>query len=100
VARATPVDVMSCGMTPEDARRNLSEAVALFFKTVSAHGTLAEVLEEAGIGESRKTHGRPPREDPRARRGMSENHLSLKRWISPVAVFGSSGTNSIQRGYL
>ena len=25
---------------------------------------------------------------------------SLKRWILPVAVFGSSGTNSIQRGYL
>ena len=26
--------------------------------------------------------------------------LSLKRWIFPVAVFGSSGMNSIQRGYL
>ena len=25
---------------------------------------------------------------------------SLKRWILPVAVFGSSGTNSSQRGYL
>src|SRR5918911_1681135 len=25
---------------------------------------------------------------------------SLKRWILPVAVLGSSGTNSIQRGYL
>ncbi len=25
---------------------------------------------------------------------------SLKRWIFPVAVLGSSGTNSIQRGYL
>ena len=25
---------------------------------------------------------------------------SLKRWILPVAVFGSSATNSIQRGYL
>jgi hypothetical protein len=25
---------------------------------------------------------------------------SLKRWILPVAVFGSSGTNAIQRGYL
>jgi hypothetical protein len=25
---------------------------------------------------------------------------SLKRWILPVAVFGSSDTNSIQRGYL
>src|SRR5437867_9475607 len=25
---------------------------------------------------------------------------SLYRWILPVTVFGSSGTNSIQRGYL
>jgi len=41
-----------------------------------------------------------PRGDPRARRAMTENHLSLKRWILPVAVLGSSGTNSIQRGYL
>jgi predicted RNase H-like HicB family nuclease len=48
VARATPLDVLSCGTTPEDARRNLSEAVALFLKTASAHGTLAEVLEECG----------------------------------------------------
>jgi hypothetical protein len=25
---------------------------------------------------------------------------SLNRWIFPVAVFGNSGRNSIQRGYL
>jgi predicted RNase H-like HicB family nuclease len=48
VARALPLDVLSCGPTPEDARRNLSEAVALFLKTASAHGTLTEVLEECG----------------------------------------------------
>src|SRR5687767_7694509 len=27
-------------------------------------------------------------------------HLSLKRWILPVAVLGNSGRNSIHRGYL
>ena len=48
VARAIPLDVLSCGTSPEDARRNLSEAVALFLKTASAHGTLTEVLEECG----------------------------------------------------
>ena len=48
VARATPLDVMSCGGTPEEARRNLEQAVALFVKTASAHGTLSEVLEECG----------------------------------------------------
>ena len=48
VARVTPLDVMSCGATPEEARRNLEEAVALFVKTASAHGTLSDVLEECG----------------------------------------------------
>ena len=33
--------------------------------------------------------------------GLATRHCrSLKRWILPVAVFGSSDTNSIQRGYL
>ena len=48
VARATPLDVMSCGATPEEAHKNLAEAVALFVKTGSAHGTLSDVLEECG----------------------------------------------------
>ena len=48
VARAAPLDVMSCGETPEEARKNLAEAVDLFLKTASAHGTLVEVLEECG----------------------------------------------------
>ena len=48
VARALPLDVMSCGGTPEDARRNLTEAVDLFLKTAVRHGTLLEVLEECG----------------------------------------------------
>src|ERR1044071_1628172 len=44
-------------------------------------------VEKAGIGER---HYRAP--GPSAR--------SLKRWILPVAVFGRSLRNSIQRGYL
>lgn len=48
VARAVPLDVMSCGDTPEEARKNLAEAVELFLKTASAHGTLIEILEEGG----------------------------------------------------
>jgi len=48
VARAMPLEVMSCGETADGARRNLTEAVDLFLKTASAHGTLAEVLEECG----------------------------------------------------
>jgi len=48
VARAVPLDVMSCGNDPEGARRNLGEAVDRFLRTASAHGALAEVLEECG----------------------------------------------------
>ena len=48
VARAVPLDVMSCGESPEQARANLQEAVDLFLKTAAAHGTLTEVLEECG----------------------------------------------------
>lgn len=48
VARAVPLDVMSCGETSEEARKNLAEAVDLFLKTASNHGTLVEILEECG----------------------------------------------------
>lgn len=48
VARAVPLDVMGCGQNPDEARRNLTEAVDLFLRTAGAHGNLTEVLEECG----------------------------------------------------
>ena len=48
VAHAMPLDVMSSGRTPEEARKALHEAVHLFLTTASDMGTLEEVLEEAG----------------------------------------------------
>ena len=48
VARAMPLDVMSCWDSADEARTNLTAAVDLFLKTASEHGTLADVLEEAG----------------------------------------------------
>ncbi len=48
VAHAHPLDVMSCGDTPEDARRNLEEAMRLFIKVAAERGTLEEILREAG----------------------------------------------------
>jgi len=48
VARAVPLDVMSCGESPEEAQAHLQEAVDVFLRTASAHGTLVEVLEECG----------------------------------------------------
>ncbi len=48
VAHAMPLDVMSSGRTPEEARSALDEAVHLFLVTASEMGTLEEVLQDAG----------------------------------------------------
>ena len=48
VAHAMPLDVMSAGPSPVAARRALDEAVRLFVLTARDHGTLEEVLGEAG----------------------------------------------------
>jgi predicted RNase H-like HicB family nuclease len=48
VAHAMPLDVVSSGPTPEASRAALDEAVLLFLQTAEEHGTLQEVLEEAG----------------------------------------------------
>jgi predicted RNase H-like HicB family nuclease len=52
IAHAMPLDVMSCGPTPDDARKNLDEAVHLFLVTAAEMGTLEEILEEAGYERS------------------------------------------------
>ena len=48
VAHAMPLDVMSSGTTPEEARKALDEAVRLFLVTATDIGTLKEILLEAG----------------------------------------------------
>jgi predicted RNase H-like HicB family nuclease len=48
VAHAMPLDVMSAGRTPEEARKALDEAVHLFLVTAADVGTLEQVLDEAG----------------------------------------------------
>ena len=48
VAHAMPLDVMSSGTTPEEARHALDEAVRLFLRTAADIGTLEQVLEESG----------------------------------------------------
>jgi len=48
VAHAMPLDVASAGDTPEAARQAVDEAVRLFLATAAEHGTLEEVLEDAG----------------------------------------------------
>ncbi len=48
IAHAMPLDVASSGPSAPAARQALDEAVELFLKTSADHGTLAEVLEDAG----------------------------------------------------
>jgi predicted RNase H-like HicB family nuclease len=48
VAHAMPLDVMSSGQTPEQARQAVYEAVDLFLETAVEMGTLREILEESG----------------------------------------------------
>jgi predicted RNase H-like HicB family nuclease len=48
IAHAMPLDLASSGTTPQSARTALDEAVELFLKTAQQHGTLDDVLEDAG----------------------------------------------------
>ncbi|MDI6792087.1 MAG: type II toxin-antitoxin system HicB family antitoxin [bacterium] len=43
------IDVASCGKSIEEARKNLREAIGIFFEETSRKGTLRELLEEAGF---------------------------------------------------
>jgi hypothetical protein len=53
IAHAMPIDVASCGDSAESARQAVDEAVKAFLWTASEHGTLREVLEEAGYRRAR-----------------------------------------------
>ena len=55
VAHAMPLDVMSSGKTPEEARKALDEAVHLFLVTAAEMGTIEEILEEAGYEQANQT---------------------------------------------
>lgn len=44
-AHALPIDVASSGVTLDEARRGLAEAVSLFLSTAQCMGTLEGVLE-------------------------------------------------------
>jgi predicted RNase H-like HicB family nuclease len=48
VAYAPELDVSSCGLTGDEARRNIQDAVRGFLETSAQIGTLDEILEEAG----------------------------------------------------
>ena len=53
VAHAMPLDVMSSGRTPDEARKALDEAVHLFLVTAEEIGSIGELLEEVGYRAER-----------------------------------------------
>ncbi|PYV14619.1 MAG: hypothetical protein DMG21_17555 [Acidobacteria bacterium] len=48
VAHAMPLDVMSSGTTPDEAREALDEAVRVFLLTAQDQGNLQAILQESG----------------------------------------------------
>jgi len=52
VAHAMPLDVISSGLTPDQARGALDEAVHLFLATAADQGSLEEILHDAGYERS------------------------------------------------
>ena len=60
IAHATPLDVVSSGATPENARNALKEAVHLFLDTAIEMGTLEEILNECGYESSGNNWVSPP----------------------------------------
>ena len=53
IAYVPELDVSSCGVTNEDAQRNIQDAVQGFLETSAAMGTLDEILQEAGYIQTR-----------------------------------------------
>jgi predicted RNase H-like HicB family nuclease len=49
VAYTPELDLSSCARTEAKASKNLQEAVRLFLEEAEKHGTLHQILEEAGF---------------------------------------------------
>lgn len=51
LARCASLDVMSQGETPEEAMRNLNDALFLFVESCIKRGVWEQVLKEAGLSQ-------------------------------------------------
>jgi predicted RNase H-like HicB family nuclease len=60
IANAMPLDIASSGSSPEEARQALDEAVRVFLRTATDHGTLDEVLEDSGYKREAGQWHSPP----------------------------------------
>ena len=60
VAFSPALDLSTCGRTFEEAKKNFSEALELFFEECLKKGTLPQVLESCGWVKDRKKGWEPP----------------------------------------
>lgn len=60
VAYTPELDLASCGLTEEKAKKNLHEAVEIFLEEMQTKGKLEEFLKELGF-QKEKSRWIPPR---------------------------------------
>lgn len=60
VSYCPELDVSSCGKTPEEAKKNLLEAVELFLEETKKMGTLKEILKESGFTKENQRRWKAP----------------------------------------
>jgi predicted RNase H-like HicB family nuclease len=59
VAYVPELDLSSCGVTEEEARKNIRDAILGFLETSAEMGTLTDILEEAGYERDGETWRAP-----------------------------------------
>ena len=60
IAYSPALDLSTCGKTFQEAKKNIKEAVGLFFEECEKDGNLKEVLESLGWIKSNKNGLEPP----------------------------------------
>lgn len=75
VAYAPELEVSSCGLTEEKARKNLLETIQIIFEEAERKGKVNELLEEVGFRRRRKTWFMP-------RVSFQQAFVSLKNSIN------------------
>jgi len=73
IAHGMPLDVISSGQTPDQAKAALFEAVDLFLDTAEEMGNLDEILQESGYRHHQRTW-------------VSPTWVAVERHSAPVGI--------------